>query len=978
LIRHEDYAAAEALADAQIARVEADTKHKPEQLCAALEQRVRVDFFDNHQLVTTRQSTVERALQCRNDLLGNVENAARIAWLKACLTYLTARNWDPKHAAALLSETAPLIKQYYKALGAIDYAMAAYDLGYAADATNLADALAWAKSGDAALSRDDALSRMIRARLLDSACFRLGRLGHMAEAEATCKAGVALTSQTTGEHSQLHSQLLFDLGQVQYFSHHFADAQATLDREIADDRQLGPPARVDLAVALGLWGNLQRRIGNYDRGRAALTEAIAVERSDTSHSLNVASSLNNLGTLEAESGHCDAAIAPLKEALELERQRRGADNPYLVPIIDNLGLCELETGDLANARVDSNQGLSIAKKTLGEDNPEIAENYQDIGELEFASHNYVAATDYLQHALSLLPADADTLADTRIPIERNLARSLHGQNQDAAAFEHAVAAETARQRLLQHFADALDESGALNLREVQPGGMDQVLALAAAQRDPVWIERAWQLQIGSRSLITRLIAARLKAARASTDPLMQALWEKWKNANSAYSAALLDVEAGKMKADSLTAPRAALESAERAIAGNIRGVGDATAPGIASLRDGLPANSALVGFALSRDDAWAIDREGVQHDPQQRYYAFRLDGSAAPALSDLGDASALTAAVRDWTAALRDPARSVADVDALGKDVTQRVWQPLDLPNDLRHVFLVPEGELHRLAWLALPLRGGALVEYGPVPELLDSERDLLTAVPTNALAPQVLLVGAVPADPSLTACGHAVRALPGARRELDALAQLWKETGSGKAAYLTGSDASKAAVRTAMSQSTIIHFATHAFSDDTDCLHDLLAARSIRLAKTATPTNAPAVSGLLLAPSAKAAPADRDGLLTAPEIAALRLDGVNTVTLAACDTGSGPVHNDEGVFGLARAFRLAGARSVVMSLWNVDDAATADLMQRMYRARWAEHASAADALAAAARATLAARRETGQSIHPYYWAAFVAAGDWR
>jgi CHAT domain-containing protein/tetratricopeptide (TPR) repeat protein len=979
LLRREDYAAAEALADAQIARAEADAKRRPELLCAALEQRVRVDFFDNHQLVTTRLATVERALQCRQGFGDNVENAARSAWLNARLASLTRRNRDPKRAAALLSETAPKIRQYRERLGATDYAMAAQDLGYAADASDLADAYAWAQAGADAVNRTDALNRMIRVRLLDQACFRLGRLGRFPEAEAAGKAGVESASQTTGERSLLHSQVLFDLGQVQYFAHHFADAQVSLEREIADDRQIGPPARLDLAAALVVWANLQRRIGNYDRGRAALVESIAVVRSDASKTLDVAGMLSNLGTLEADSGHCDAAIAPTREALELERQRRGADNPYLVPMIDNLGLCEMETGDLASARTDLSQGLSIAKKTLGENNPEIAENYQYMGELELAEHNYAAATQHLQHALSLLPADADTLSDTHIPIERNLARSLHGENKDEAAFEHAVAAETARQRLLHRFAGALDESGGLNLRETQPGGMDQVLALATAQHDPAWIERAWQLQIGSRTLITSLVAARLKAARGSTDPPMQALWEKWKNANTAYSAALLDVEGGKAKADSLAAPRDTLEHAERAIAGSIRGLGDASPPDIAALRANLPAHSALVGFALSRDDTWTIDRTGVQHDPQQRYYAFRLDAASAPALIDLGDARELTAAVHDWTQSLRDPARAVADVEALGKEVAQRVWQPLALPAELHHVFIVPEGDLHRIAWLAIPLADGLLVEHGPVPQLLDSERDLIAMAPTSALPQHALLVGAVPMDTSalIAGCGNSQHALPGAQRELDALNKLWQEAGSGKATYLTGKDATIPAVRAAMPQSTLIHFATHAFSDDSDCTRNLLASRSIHVVNPAARANAP-VSGLLLAPNAHAGAADRSGLLVAPEVAALRLDGVETVTLAACDTGTGPVRADEGVFGLARAFRLAGARSVVMSLWNVNDAATADLMQRMYRARWIEHASAADALASAARATLAARHAAGESTHPYYWAAFVATGDWR
>jgi CHAT domain-containing protein len=107
-----------------------------------------------------------------------------------------------------------------------------------------------------------------------------------------------------------------------------------------------------------------------------------------------------------------------------------------------------------------------------------------------------------------------------------------------------------------------------------------------------------------------------------------------------------------------------------------------------------------------------------------------------------------------------------------------------------------------------------------------------------------------------------------------------------------------------------------------------------------------------------------------------LRLDKVDLVTLAACDTGLGPVLRDEGVFGLARAFHLAGAHDVVMSLWDVNDTSTADLMTRMYREYRHDHVDVASALADAARGALHARRDAGLSVHPYYWAAFLVNGD--
>jgi CHAT domain-containing protein len=113
-------------------------------------------------------------------------------------------------------------------------------------------------------------------------------------------------------------------------------------------------------------------------------------------------------------------------------------------------------------------------------------------------------------------------------------------------------------------------------------------------------------------------------------------------------------------------------------------------------------------------------------------------------------------------------------------------------------------------------------------------------------------------------------------------------------------------------------------------------------------------------------------------DILQLSLDGTGWVVLSACDSGLGDSRAYEGAFGLRRAFRLAGARSVIMSLWRVDDAATSGWMSALYAARLRDRSSTIDAIAAAQRAALAVRRAAGQDTHPYWWAGFVAAGDWR
>jgi CHAT domain-containing protein len=85
-----------------------------------------------------------------------------------------------------------------------------------------------------------------------------------------------------------------------------------------------------------------------------------------------------------------------------------------------------------------------------------------------------------------------------------------------------------------------------------------------------------------------------------------------------------------------------------------------------------------------------------------------------------------------------------------------------------------------------------------------------------------------------------------------------------------------------------------------------------------------------------------------------------------------------EGVFGLRRAFQVAGARTVVMSLWQVEDRSARAWMQALYEGRLARQLDTIDAVREASLTVLRDRRARQQSTHPFYWAGFVAAGDWH
>jgi CHAT domain-containing protein len=107
------------------------------------------------------------------------------------------------------------------------------------------------------------------------------------------------------------------------------------------------------------------------------------------------------------------------------------------------------------------------------------------------------------------------------------------------------------------------------------------------------------------------------------------------------------------------------------------------------------------------------------------------------------------------------------------------------------------------------------------------------------------------------------------------------------------------------------------------------------------------------------------DGILTAEEISFLDLSGVELVVLSACDTGLGDVSNLEGINGLQRAFKLAGAKKLIMSLWKVPDKETAEFFKHFYKFLLEDERSINESF----RYT---QKIMNEKYEPYYWASFV------
>ena len=191
----------------------------------------------------------------------------------------------------------------------------------------------------------------------------------------------------------------------------------------------------------------------------------------------------------------------------------------------------------------------------------------------------------------------------------------------------------------------------------------------------------------------------------------------------------------------------------------------------------------------------------------------------------------------------------------------------------------------------------------------------------------------------------------------------------------LTGAQATKSALRNVDSP-RILHIATHGFflrNAESDPIRPPGGAGHTRSISARVRSNNPLLrSGLALAGANLKSSTSENGILTAMEASGLNLRGTRLVTLSACDTGIGEVRTGEGVYGLRRAFVLAGAESLVMSLWPVSDYVTREMMTDYYRGL-RQGLGRSEALRQVKLAML--KRRTRE--HPFYWASFIQSGEW-
>jgi CHAT domain-containing protein/Tfp pilus assembly protein PilF len=727
-------------------------------------------------------------------------------------------------------------------------------------------------------------------------------------------------------------------------------------------------------------GRLYLASGDPDKAEAPLQESLrigrALKHSDlVSNPSKVATegSLLLLGDLEAAREHYQTALKYYEQVRESH-----PDNPQtVIELLQNLAFVQQRLGEPRKAVELLQEALMMAQKQSSVSYPAVL---SDLGEAQESLGEFSEALTSENRALAFFRQHGGNL-DSEWPIERRIGhidRAL-GHNQEALAHYHNSIQEIEQLRTVAVNTEPEQASFVARVRSVYAEAADLLydlhreadgLEMAERGRARAFLEMIAQSRTGLADELTPDQRKREDAILLRISAAQKALWkenisvDEEKKSKAELSSAEEDLDTFHLEVRKSNPRYASIHYPEPINVSQIQ-------------RELLDSHTALVEYLLGekRSLVWVITKS-------------KLTASVLPPRKEIEDQVAAYRKVVTERASALTFQQSLSEVNRRGAELYRSLFLPIGSNvASSRTLILVPDGVLDYLPFEALVDGPDQQASDGSRPSYLLEKFDFVYAPSASALvtiqsmnheaavpAMKLLAFGdpIVPvtsaANPASAAAssdasrpvsaasntsasaeyaerGFSFTPLPYTRKEVLAISKIFPA--AQRHVYL-GDEATEEAVKAErLDQFRYIHFASHGFLDEND----------------------PSRSGILLSRNPHSS---EDGVLQMDEIMRLKMNA-DLVTLSACSTGLGKLVSGEGILGLTRAFFYAGARNVTVSLWNVNDSATATLMDAFYK-NLNQGTPQAAALRQAKFTLLRNKNQLWR--HPYFWAAFVLVGE--
>lgn len=868
----------------------------------------------------------------------------------------------------------------------------------------------------------------------------LGTLGDFEGAEQAYTEATEIRLAVLGADHPHYASSLNNLGGLYFEAGEYEQAGPLLRKSTQIRKECYGETHPEYGNSLNNLASFYLKSGDFDEAERHFKLALNLFKKNlpAGHPL-IANCQSNLAALYAAVGNAKAAELAGVHAIEIAEKALGPNHPWVGKTLNNLAGAFAKNGDLARAEEYFQRAADVLEVALGSEHPNFASSLSNLGSLLVQREEFERGEGLLLRAQAIQsrnlaeghPEYADCL------LELGTLYLMTGRHQEADALikkalqwqkgnlERYAAVQSERQQYRQQ----------TNLRKF----LDLYLSNAQHLDEPfgATIEQVWRWKgaVTQRQKAYRSVSSDTSLRNAFQELRkvtgeLSALEKKMpsKPGRNASDEALglfqVQLEGWQQRFGALVRKR---EDLERRIAASNKEFDDAvTGIEMNEIASKLPSGTAFVDFLRY----YRTVSDTGQSDA--RYIACVVRKEAEPELFDIGSAPEIDRTIKEFRSSIVRGSGQLAVSSRLRRLLWTKVEACLD---GIETVILSPDSTLGMLPWSGIEGRkeGTFLLEDYRI-SLIPSA-SLLKELLSKEARPmsELLLVGDIDYEvsdlslqedsPSLAQrssysaarAGANVRFKPlaGFANEAEVIKTLFKTKHGESARVLAGGHASEATFLREAVSANVVHIITHGyFADPNDPSR---GKRGIDgpLNKVADEALAfrflpGLLSGLAFAGANSSfreeGEAGDDGILCASEIETASLPRAELVVLSACETGLGAVAGGEGITGLQRAFHIAGARSVVASLWKVDDQATVLLMSEFYRNLWQGRLSKLDALREAqlsmlrgydpdtgslerslgkvsveADASNSATTEiAGSRLQPKFWAAFQLSGGWR
>jgi len=663
-------------------------------------------------------------------------------------------------------------------------------------------------------------------------------------------------------------------------------------------------------------------------------------------------SLNGLGELYVGQQRYFEADSLFRRALNISEKEFDSTHFMISWCKRNLGILAGCRGWFSRAKAHFHEALQIDVKIYGADNPLLADDYKYLAMIYAASADYKLSLNYYNKSLTA--------------------------KHDLVKYVFPSASMDQKMKYVTEY-QLIDHS---------------LLTLAINSGSGKVIKAALEMVLRGKAFVIDALSKERQIAFDSPDESIQALNEHYNEIRGELSTLILfgptplNAENYPDSVRRLVALSDSLETELSLGCAAARDPGKAAKVTSTDVARTLPENGVLWDFLYYQP----ADFREICGKPDEvkpgRYLAFKLDQGGDISLFDLGEAAGIDSLILLTRSMLYDigtgrDSFSMQKSEKNLKQVTTRlhklIFEPLaDGLADNSEILIAPDGKLNLIPFEILPCANGKYAVENYSISYLSSGRDLTRFGGERTSSGWAMLV----ADPdfnlsknsqaassrlrSTTDCQNMTFSpLPLTREEMDSIANILQRMSEFEVRKYYGDMALEEIFKRLEQSPAIMNIATHAFFCEEE---------------NGIYKNPLLLAGIVLAGANRTGRHNGngdDGILTAFEISGLNFTNTELAVLSACETGLGEVKNGEGVFGLRRAFQLAGVKAVLMSLWQVPDKETSKLMIAFYR-NWLGGMSKKEAFRQSVLEVIRVQREETGCAHPFFWGAFVLTGNPR